>query len=60
MNNEITQSTDGKVAPFCTKTFEVSGTQVKNTYLCNQPRFTVADSWNLLKQKNNFQEQHNV
>ena len=55
MNNNQTQIVDGKQSsPYCTKTFEVSGTQVQNSYLCNQPRFTVSDSWNLLKQKRQF------
>ena len=55
MNNNQTQIVDGKQSsPYCTKTFEVSGTQVQNSYLCNQRRFTIADSWNLLKQKRQF------
>ena len=33
MNNNQTQIVDGKQSsPYCTKTFEVSGTQVQNSY----------------------------
>jgi hypothetical protein len=55
MNNNQTETSEGRQgSPYCTKTFEVSGIQIQNSYLCNQPRFTISDSWNLLKQKRQF------
>ncbi len=55
MNTNHTQSLEGRQnEPYCTKTFEVSGVQIQNAYQCNQPRFTSADSWNLLNQRKQF------
>ena len=53
ININLREQPETKMAqPYCTKSFESSGgTVVKNSYLCNQPRFTVSDSWSLLKQK---------
>jgi hypothetical protein len=48
------QTEDKAIQPYCTTTFEAQGAEVKNSYPCNQPRFTVSDSWNLLKQKREF------
>ena len=49
---KLAEQTETKMAqPYCIEKFEAPGTVVKNSYLCNQPRFTVSDSWNLLKQK---------
>lgn len=54
MNNNQTQLDAGKFTGFCTRAFEAAGTLVTNSYLCNQSRFTVADSWKLLKQRKPF------
>jgi hypothetical protein len=54
MNNDHIQINDGTKRLICTKTFEVEGKRVTNSYLCNQHNFTVAESWNLLKQKKQF------
>jgi hypothetical protein len=55
MNNDHNQSNDdARAQASCTRTFEIEETQVTNSYLCNQRRYTFADSWNLLKQKRQF------
>ncbi len=55
MNININQQPESKeVRRSCMKTFEVSGVQIQNSYLCGQPRFTTLDSWNLQKQKRQF------
>jgi hypothetical protein len=49
-----TNQAEIKSSSHCSKTFDTSNGQIKNSYLCNQRRFTSADSWNVLKQKKYF------
>jgi hypothetical protein len=48
------QAGDKKGQMYCTTTFEGPGVQIQNSYLCDQPRFTSSDAWNLQKQKKQF------
>ena len=55
MNTNNTENFQNKERQsICTRTFESPEGQIKNSYLCNQPRFTVSDSWNLLKRRRQF------
>lgn len=41
---------------FCTKKIKTETGTVENSYLCDQPRFTTASMWNVLKQKKDIQK----
>lgn len=53
MNNNQTIQNSGAQA-FCAKTFEAGGKPITNFYLCRQPQFTMANSWNLLRQRRKY------
>ncbi len=39
---------------FCTSTFEMSGLQVENKYVCSAPQLSAADFWNITKNRRGF------
>jgi hypothetical protein len=39
---------------YCEKSFNVSGQEIVNSYRCSQKPFSVADMWNIQKQRKQF------
>jgi hypothetical protein len=56
MNTQIDNQESSNIGSTqsCSKKFESEAGIIENSYVCNQPRFTGVDLWNLKKHKREF------